>query len=1366
MATVESTSNGTQLRYPGGRRIDRQASTGYLFYLSYGGGTSIQIYRSVDNGASWATFGAVRTAVATIDEMGSLFVDWQNRLYFTYRSNVSSQDRVYMQAAVITPTGPSWHTPLLVASAANGGVSGAALSGTALTVVRHTDGRTTGAVGVAFNGASIGLNLYGFTIPAAGQPVLNNNVIANRRTWTATGSATGHSVPAMGYESSPAHMWVSFGRTYIYAVKCTWNGAGWTAPTTAVRITPGTIGVSATPAAMESVAALWRNPGWVTAQPTPEDATTILLSERNQGNAYTTYKVSLTHPTGVIRNCAVSLNNQTHDVRIYAVGTSTAVLYYCDYLAASGTFTSWATVVATAISTVDNYSVRRENYQSSNFDVLTESGSSNPWTITHTAQKATYAPFVPTWNETAMARPSGSAADVGSSLLLQWNFSDPDPGDSQTAWALSRVIGAGSTQYFRASDSTWQTTEQKNTGVTTNRTLAAAWGVDGDAPHTYQVKVWDITDVASNYSAGYSVLPSAKANPSISLSEIIDINPSLDTGFETSVAGFVGVNGTLTQSSTFAHTGTKSAKLVTAAATTPKITRTANDPVTVGQQYTFDAWLYVPSSLGANQAFVALDWMNGTSLVSSSTTTLTMPVGVWTNVSVTASAPGGTTGVRRTAGVSGAAPAGLELYLDDAMVLSPWSGTVHTDTIVASWFVTEMSAYRVTLSTNPGGVQVYDSGWLASTNDFTHLIPYRVPDGTTWTVGLQTRNNEGLTSNLVTAGFFVDYAEPPTPTCTLAPLPDSGIIRVAIANPAPTVAQPAVSSQTLYRRPRLYSNQLPNPGFETATGGSGWLALDGSGARSTTQAHTGSWSFFVTPNGTGLFPRADGSYVPLTGIMRAGGWIRAEAGTSVLQIAVHAFDAAGGYITTRAQRRTTAALGQWVYLDTTADFGDLPTAALCTVALGRGDGITAPAAGDTFYVDDAWVSPADPFTGDVVVSGVLDRIGSQGATAADTFSRTVSSAWGTPDISGGSWTATGTAADFSVDGSVGKMSLGVVNDPHRMVVSVTPAILALEDFEDASFVTPMTGTWARSTVRAQAGTWSLKAAVTPHSGNSDMVVTLPVGTTSVSFYYWVSSEAGFDFFKVIGNGNVLFLDSGVDTAWNFVKVAVPAGVTSLTFQYIKDSGGLGGEDTAFIDQLTFLDETGGKDVDISATITCPVAPAGAAIVVGLLARYIDTNNYYLGEMLLNAASTVTARIRKSVTGTLSTISTSSAIAGLVPTAGKTYRLRFACQGSSLRVRVWDAAVTEPTGVWHLDLTDTALNPATSQVGIRSALDVGNTNTLPVVLSFDTFLVTGSIGGGSIASTVDDWQVAAGIDYEYRVLAQAANGTSAYGPWTS
>lgn len=1366
MATVESTTTANQLIYPGNRRISRQALTGYLFYISYGA-TNIQVYRSTNNGATWAAFGPVRNVGVTIAEVGSFQIDSWNRIYIPIRANVTSQDRVYMQAGVLTTTYIYWHTLTQLAAVANGGVSGSAISGMSTTAIRHKDERTVGFVAAAFvSGANIGVTLYGFTIGALGQPSLNNAVIANFRSWSIVGS--GRQTPASGHEagSGPGHAWVSFGRTHMYGIKLTWNGNGWTGPRAPIKLTASTT----TPPALDSVAAVWRYPGWCVAQPHPDDTTTVLMMERNQANTLTTYRTTPAHPTGVVRSCAIAFNQVSRDVRVWAVGTSTDVLYHIDYVQATGLWTAWTISVATPITGANNYNVRIDNYQSANYDVLTMSGAASPWTVTHTAQKQSYAPFAPAWNIAPTGYTNGGAADVSATLPLTWIFSDADAADVQSAWALSRQIGTGTLAYFRASDSTWQSTEQKNAGASSTVTLAAGWGADTDAAYTYKVKVWDSVDLASVYSQALVLIPSVKANPSLIVATAADINPGLDTGFEIGTTGWIASNGTLTRSTAQAHTGTASGRLLTNAATNPKVTRNANDPATAGVQYTLDGWLYAPASLGASQAFASLEWWNGAAFVSENVALVTMPVGVWTHVSIAATCPGGANGVRRSFGISGAVAAGLVLHVDDGTILAPVGGTITTDTVIASWIVTEQTAYRVTLSTFPDGVVVYDTGWQGGTiPDTSHVIAYPLPDGTTWTVGLQTRNNEGLASTLQTAGFFVDYSEPPTPTCRLTPMPDSGIIRVAVATPAPTGTQPAVSEQTVYRRPRLYTNLLPDPGFEIGSGGSGWFVLDGTGARSTAQAHTDTWSFFVTPDGVGFFPRVDGAYTPLTGVVRAGGWIRAAAGTSPLQIAIHAFDAAGGYLATRGHRRATAAIGQWVYLETTADFGDWSTAALCTVALGRGDGgITAPPASDTFYVDDGWVSPDDPDDGVVIASGLLDRLGVQTAIVADTFTRTATAGWGIPEVGGGTpWLASGgSAADFSVDGSVGKVSLGVVNDPYRTVVSIASAPLAVEDFEDQYFAVPIAGTWGRSQVRAQSGTWSMKAPVTAHSGTADMVVALPSGTTSVSFYYWVSSEPVSDFFRVVSHtGTTLFFDSGVASSWQFAKVTVPAGAPSVTFRYIKDPSVSAGEDTVFVDQLTCLDDTGGRDADIVTSVTVPVVPTGASINVGLLARYTDTSNFYLGEMLVNAGSTITARIRKSVAGSFTTVQTSGTIAGLVPAAGKTYRLRFVCQGSTLRVRIWDPALSEPT-VWHLDLTDTSLTPLTSQVGIRSAIGVGNTNTLPIVLSFDSFLVAGSLGSGTKAAVVDDWRAASGIDYEYRVLAQGVNGTSAYGPWTA
>lgn len=161
------------------------------------------------------------------------------------------------------------------------------------------------------------------------------------------------------------------------------------------------------------------------------------------------------------------------------------------------------------------------------------------------------------------------------------------------------------------------------------------------------------------------------------------------------------------------------------------------------------------------------------------------------------------------------------------------------------------------------------------------------------------------------------------------------------------------------------------------------------------------------------------------------------------------------------------------------------------------------------------------------------------------------------------------------------------------------------------------------------------------------------------------------------------------------------------------------------------------DVNVVGSIVVPVLAAGAAIQAGFMGRYIDSSNHYTAEIQLNTDQSVQVRLRKNVSGTITTLVTSANIAGLTHTVGRVFRLRFVLQGSVLLVRVWDSALAEPT-VWHADAIDTALTAA-GQVGARSSLGVGNTNTLPVSVSYDSLTAATppanwTVSGGTIVRT--------------------------------
>lgn len=140
----------------------------------------------------------------------------------------------------------------------------------------------------------------------------------------------------------------------------------------------------------------------------------------------------------------------------------------------------------------------------------------------------------------------------------------------------------------------------------------------------------------------------------------------------------------------------------------------------------------------------------------------------------------------------------------------------------------------------------------------------------------------------------------------------------------------------------------------------------------------------------------------------------------------------------------------------------------------------------------------------------------------------------------------------------------------RYTVPTTSALT--EDFEDSEFDKfQISGTWARSSTRAKTGTYSMRSAVIGHNGTTDMLVYVPAGSTTMTFSHWVSSESGYDFFKVYSNtGSELLSSSGVASAWTDASLTV-TGLPFVRFRYYKDSSSTSGDDAVFVDNISFTD---------------------------------------------------------------------------------------------------------------------------------------------------------------------------------------------------
>lgn len=143
-----------------------------------------------------------------------------------------------------------------------------------------------------------------------------------------------------------------------------------------------------------------------------------------------------------------------------------------------------------------------------------------------------------------------------------------------------------------------------------------------------------------------------------------------------------------------------------------------------------------------------------------------------------------------------------------------------------------------------------------------------------------------------------------------------------------------------------------NPTFEAPTGG--YTVIGSTAARSTAQAHEGTTSYLVTPDGSFAAPRIENWPVPVEGAIVAGSaWVRPTTANKRVVVAVHAFDASGTYLLTRNTVTVAATAGAWMYVETgPVSFTDVPGAARYAAMVGlENTGGTPPAVTDTFYVD-------------------------------------------------------------------------------------------------------------------------------------------------------------------------------------------------------------------------------------------------------------------------------------------------------------------------------------------------------------------------------------------------------------------------------
>ena len=138
-----------------------------------------------------------------------------------------------------------------------------------------------------------------------------------------------------------------------------------------------------------------------------------------------------------------------------------------------------------------------------------------------------------------------------------------------------------------------------------------------------------------------------------------------------------------------------------------------------------------------------------------------------------------------------------------------------------------------------------------------------------------------------------------------------------------------------------------------------------------------------------------------------------------------------------------------------------------------------------------------------------------------------------------------------------------------VVLTIPEVVVATEDFE----TDPITGsgTWTISATTPHSGLRCLRSAIIAANQNTDYTFTIPVPATSIRFWWRVSSELNFDFFRVYKDaiipGNLLMQASGTSPDTYAQSTLDVTGATTVTFRYIKDGSSSAGLDRAIIDDI-------------------------------------------------------------------------------------------------------------------------------------------------------------------------------------------------------
>lgn len=339
--------------------------------------------------------------------------------------------------------------------------------------------------------------------------------------------------------------------------------------------------------------------------------------------------------------------------------------------------------------------------------------------------------------------------------------------------------------------------------------------------------------------------------------------------------------------------------------------------------------------------------------------------------------------------------------------------------------------------------------------------------------------------------------------------------------------------------------------------------------------------------------------------------------------------------------------------------------------------------------DGNWLATFTNGARSVALKGCLRTFTEQAQGVADSFGRTRSNGWG-PAEKGGVWYTTGSdASDFSVSAGMGHMLCTTAGLARRTSVSNI-----LQNIDATVCV--------KTSAPAQGA----------HQIAGIMFAYQDIDNHYLARLRFMPANITDNFTRNTTNG---WGNATSGQSWD-------TSGGSATDYSINGSEGRHSVNAINSSRRTVMSTVDAKDFDIKVKVKSSALASGASQVAAILGRYQDSNNHYIFRARFSSGSSheIFASIQKNIAGA-ATLVGSEVTTAFAHTANTYYWIRAQASGTTLRVRIWPDSQAEPS-VWDVATTDNTFADA-GNIGLRSILQTGSTNTLPVTFTYDDFQAT-------------------------------------------